>query len=66
MLCARVTVPLDRSGATPGTLSLLVQRVPDRPRRADVLLVLTGGPGQAATPLHEAIEAALAPALGFR
>ncbi len=66
MLCARVTVPLDRSGATPGTLSLLVQRVTDRPRRADVLLVLTGGPGQAATPLHEAIEGALAPALSFR
>jgi pimeloyl-ACP methyl ester carboxylesterase len=65
-LCARVTVPLDRSGATPGTLRLLVQRVPDRPRRADVLLVLAGGPGQAATPLREEIEAALAPALGAR
>jgi pimeloyl-ACP methyl ester carboxylesterase len=65
-LCARVAVPLDRSGATPGTLSLLVQRVPNRPRRADVLLVLAGGPGQAATPLREGIEAALAPALRVR
>ena len=65
-LCARVTVPLDRSGATPGTLRLLVQRVPGRPRRADVLMVLTGGPGQAATPLRESIEAALVPALRSR
>ena len=50
--CARLSVPLDRSGAVPGNVSLLVQRV--RARRAGgatrpPLFVLAGGPGQSAT-----------------
>lgn len=50
--CARVDVPLDRSGAVPGTISLAVERVPaaSNPTNAAVV-ALAGGPGQAATPL---------------
>jgi pimeloyl-ACP methyl ester carboxylesterase len=44
--CATLTVPLDYSGRTPGTLGLAVavRRGGSAPR--GVLLVLTGGPGQ--------------------
>ena len=50
--CARLSVPLDRTGAVPGRVSLLVKRV--RARRAGgatrpPLFVLAGGPGQSAT-----------------
>jgi pimeloyl-ACP methyl ester carboxylesterase len=59
--CARVSVPLDRSAAVPGRVSLLVRRV--RARRhggatRPPLFVLAGGPGQSAT------EAFAADALG--
>jgi pimeloyl-ACP methyl ester carboxylesterase len=48
--CARLSVPLDRTGATPGHVSLYVERRPaaSRPRRG-VTLLLAGGPGQPAT-----------------
>jgi pimeloyl-ACP methyl ester carboxylesterase len=48
--CARVAVPLDRSGRVPGTVSLRVARtdLARRPRRT--ILALAGGPGQAAVP----------------
>ena len=48
--CARLSVPLDRSGATPGRVSLYVERrrAARRPRRG-VTLLLAGGPGQPAT-----------------
>jgi pimeloyl-ACP methyl ester carboxylesterase len=48
--CARLSVPLDRSGAVPGRVSLFVKRIqaPRRPRRG-ALFVLAGGPGQSAT-----------------
>jgi pimeloyl-ACP methyl ester carboxylesterase len=48
--CARLSVPLDRSGAVPGRVSLLVKRIRarERPRRG-ALFVLAGGPGQSAT-----------------
>ena len=48
--CTRVVVPLDRSGAVPGEISLLVER--QRPRRAPTrppLFLIAGGPGQSAT-----------------
>ena len=49
--CARMNVPLDRTGAVPGRVSLLVKRV--RARRQGStrppLFVLAGGPGQSAT-----------------
>jgi pimeloyl-ACP methyl ester carboxylesterase len=50
LLCARITVPLDRSGATPGTLGLHVERLRARDRRDGALFALAGGPGEAATP----------------
>jgi len=48
--CARVSVPLDRTGATPGRVSLFVKRIraQKRPRKG-ALFVLAGGPGQSAT-----------------
>jgi pimeloyl-ACP methyl ester carboxylesterase len=48
--CARLSVPLDRSGATPGDVSLFVGRVraSRRPSRG-ALFVLAGGPGQSAS-----------------
>jgi pimeloyl-ACP methyl ester carboxylesterase len=51
-LCGTVAVPLDRSGQLPGTLALKVATIPPKrgPARGAVL-VLAGGPGQAATPL---------------
>ena len=48
--CARVSVPLDRSGHTPGQVSLLVERMraEQGPARGATFL-LAGGPGQSAT-----------------
>jgi pimeloyl-ACP methyl ester carboxylesterase len=48
--CGRIAVPLDRTGATPGTVSLYVER--QRARRGPargVTMLLAGGPGQPAT-----------------
>jgi hypothetical protein len=50
--CARLSVPLDRSGAVPGRVSLFVKRIRARGRGGATrppLLVLAGGPGQSAT-----------------
>ncbi len=48
--CARVSVPLDHSGAVPGRVSLYVKRVRARGRATrPPLVVLAGGPGQSAT-----------------
>jgi pimeloyl-ACP methyl ester carboxylesterase len=62
-----VAVPLERSGAVPGTISLSVERklagaTPSR----DAVVALAGGPGQAALPLSEFIAQAIAPALSSR
>ena len=48
--CGRIAVPLDRTGATPGSVSLYVerQRALRGPARG-VTLLLAGGPGQPAT-----------------
>ena len=46
VLCAHVPVPLDRTGATPGTLPLFVSQRPAMPSRGTILL-LAGGPGEA-------------------
>jgi pimeloyl-ACP methyl ester carboxylesterase len=48
--CARMSVPLDRSGTVPGRVSLFIKRVRarERPSRG-ALFVLAGGPGQSAT-----------------
>src|SRR5215211_1561114 len=52
--CARLSVPLDHSGAVPGGISLLVKRIRSqrRPRRG-ATFVLAGGPGQSATDAFE-------------
>lgn len=65
--CAFLSVPLDRSGATAGTVTLSVERLQSgtTPSR-DAVLALAGGPGQAATPLAQDMAAALAPALAGR
>jgi pimeloyl-ACP methyl ester carboxylesterase len=48
--CGRVAVPLDRSGATPGSVSLYVQRQRSRRRPGrGVTMLLAGGPGQPST-----------------
>jgi pimeloyl-ACP methyl ester carboxylesterase len=52
--CARLSVPLDHSGAVPGGISLLVKRLrADRRPRRGVTFVLAGGPGQSATDTFE-------------
>jgi len=51
VLCAVVTVPMDRSGATPGTFDLAVRRKPATSGSATgTIVALTGGPGGAAIP----------------
>jgi pimeloyl-ACP methyl ester carboxylesterase len=65
--CAPLTVPLDRSGKTPGTIALTVER-----KSASVaggqsaVIALAGGPGQAADPIGEDLARAIAPALSTR
>jgi pimeloyl-ACP methyl ester carboxylesterase len=52
--CARLSVPLDRSGAVPGRVSLFVKRIRAQRRpRQGALFVLAGGPGQSATAAFE-------------
>lgn len=64
--CARVRVPLDRSGALPGRISLRVERVRAPRRRRGAVFAFAGGPGQAATPITEGFAEELAPALRTR
>jgi pimeloyl-ACP methyl ester carboxylesterase len=65
--CAAVPVPLDRSGAVPGTISLGVERrTAGSGQSRDAVVALAGGPGQAALPLAEYAARAMAPALGVR
>jgi len=45
--CARVRVPLDRSGGLPGSVSLRVARLDLPPRGGRHLMYLSGGPGGA-------------------
>jgi pimeloyl-ACP methyl ester carboxylesterase len=59
--CATLGVPLDRTGATPGTVALhyAVQR--DGPRK--LLIALSGGPGQSAVSSASSFAISLDPAL---
>jgi pimeloyl-ACP methyl ester carboxylesterase len=65
--CAHLTVPLDPSGATPGTISLAIRR-----HRAAVgearsaIVALAGGPGQAAIPFAEDFAETLGPIAATR
>ncbi len=67
-LCGRVAVPLDRSGALPGTISLRVKALPPGGGGAPqaTVVALAGGPGQAATPLLGAFAGVLKPVLRTR
>ena len=47
--CGTVTVPLDRSGALPGTIDLFVERLPARGHSLGTIFALAGGPGDSAT-----------------
>jgi pimeloyl-ACP methyl ester carboxylesterase len=44
--CATVTVPLDRTGGTPGTLPLHVEVLPAAGAARGVMFLIAGGPGQ--------------------
>src|SRR5205823_7479567 len=44
--CGQVPVPLDRTGATPGTISLHVEVLPTTGPSRGVMFLLAGGPGQ--------------------
>ena len=46
LLCSTVDVPLDRSGAIPGTISLHVEFLPSEGVQRGVLFLIAGGPGQ--------------------
>jgi pimeloyl-ACP methyl ester carboxylesterase len=62
-----VTVPLDRAGTVPGTISLKLERKQAGPSPSrDAVIGLAGGPGQAALGLGEFMAKAIAPALGSR
>ncbi|MGB2710384.1 MAG: alpha/beta fold hydrolase, partial [Conexibacter sp.] len=66
-LCGRVVVPLDRSGALPGTIGLRVRVLPAlTPEPSGTVLALAGGPGQASARLLGVYAQLLAPALRAR
>ena len=56
VLCGRVVVPLDPTGKVAGTVTLHVEELPNSPagnRTSKVMVLLAGGPGQAATAAFE-------------
>ncbi len=59
--CGRLTVPLDHSGLTPGTVPLAYAVVPATGTRTGTVVVLTGGPGQPGVALAGVIADALKP-----
>jgi pimeloyl-ACP methyl ester carboxylesterase len=67
MSCTDLPVPLDRSGAVPGTIALSVAReLSGSTPASSAVLMLAGGPGQAALPFGEFAAQALSPALHGR
>jgi pimeloyl-ACP methyl ester carboxylesterase len=66
--CARLTVPLDRTGVVPGEIHLNVERRRTKKPVLPPLFLLAGGPGQGATPafLQEFIASQLRPVLKKR
>jgi pimeloyl-ACP methyl ester carboxylesterase len=65
--CGHLTVPLDPSGATPGTITLAIRRhrAPVGEARTAVV-ALAGGPGQSAIPFAEDFLQLLGPVLSTR
>jgi pimeloyl-ACP methyl ester carboxylesterase len=65
--CTSLAVPLDRTGKTPGTIALAIERKAAGPTQTQsAVIALAGGPGQAADPLAEQLATAIAPALSTR
>ncbi len=65
--CGSLSVPLDPSGATPGSLTLVIHRhrAPVGESRSAVI-ALAGGPGQAAVPITEEFTEILGPVIATR
>ncbi|HEY2768256.1 MAG TPA: alpha/beta fold hydrolase [Solirubrobacteraceae bacterium] len=65
--CAHLTVPLDRSGAMPGTIALAIRRhlAPVGNARSAVI-ALAGGPGQSAIPFADTFSEILGSILSTR
>lgn len=62
--CAKLPVPLDPTGAVPGTVTLSLERVVGVANPANTAIIaLAGGPGQAALPLTDDIAQTLKPGL---
>ena len=53
--CATVTVPLNHADPSAGTLPLAYAKVPAKTTRTGTIVLLSGGPGQAAIPLTKSI-----------
>src|SRR5207245_4827235 len=65
--CSTLSVPLDRAGNVPGTISLSVERrLAGAGPAPSAVVALAGGPGQAAIPLDEFIAEGIAPSLASR
>ena len=65
--CGHVTVPLDPTGAMPGTLTLAVRRHRAAVGEArDAIVALAGGPGQPAIPFAESFAQTLGPIASTR
>jgi pimeloyl-ACP methyl ester carboxylesterase len=59
--CARLNVPLDHSGATPGALPLAYAVMPATGTSIGTIVFLSGGPGQSAIPLTRDLTGLLDP-----
>jgi pimeloyl-ACP methyl ester carboxylesterase len=57
VLCGTVTVPLDWSGAAPGTIRLSVEELPARGTPRGVMALIAGGPGQPSAETFDLAEA---------
>ena len=65
--CGQLAVPLDRTGAVPGTVTLNVKRVVASSNpTATAVVALAGGPGQAALPVSTEFASILGPSLATR
>ncbi len=67
LACAHLTVPLDPSGAVPGTITLaLRRRLAPVGEAHSAVIALAGGPGQSAIPFAETFTELLGPILDTR
>src|SRR3954454_9001421 len=48
-VCSTLTVPIDRSGKVPGTVTLFFDRLPAKKKSKSTIVVFPGGPGVATT-----------------